>query len=154
RLEARSKEQLVIRLVPRESRPFDLAVQWTCSPVVSQALVEVKEPKLSLALDGPSEVMYGQTKVYRLTLTNPGTGDAENVVLLLAPVDGGPGAPTRHDVGLIRAGETKPIEVELAARQAGTLSVKALAVAEGNLRAEAAQDILVRRAGLKTAVSA
>jgi uncharacterized repeat protein (TIGR01451 family) len=130
-----------------------LAVQWTSAPATSQAMVEVKEPKIALTLDGPSEILYGQTKLYRLTLSNPGTGDAENVELLLAPVDGGPGAPTRQEVGLIRAGETKPVEVELSARQAGKLSVKAVAVADGNLHAEVAEDVLVRRAGLKTSVS-
>jgi uncharacterized repeat protein (TIGR01451 family) len=153
RIEARSREQLMVRLVPHESKPFDLAVQWSCSPVTSQAMVEVKEPKLAMTLDGPSEVVYGQSKVYRLTMTNPGTGDAENVVLFLAPVDGSNGPPTRHEVGIIRAGQNKPVEVELAARQAGMLAVKAVAVADGQLRAEVAEDILVRRAGLKTVVT-
>jgi uncharacterized repeat protein (TIGR01451 family) len=151
RLEARSKEQLVIRLVPRESKPFDLAAQWTCSPV-AQGMVEVKEPKLVMKLDGPSEVTYGQTQVYKLTISNPGNGDAEKVVLVLAPVDGGAGAPVRHEVGILKAGENKPVEMELSARQAGTLAIKALAVAEGNLRAEVNEEILVRRAGLKTSI--
>ena len=153
RLEPHGKEQLTVRLVPRGSQSFDLAVQWACSPAVSKAMVEVKEPKIALNLDGPSELLFGQTKVYRLTMSNPGNGDAENVVLLLAPVDGGSGAPTRHEIGLIRAGETKPVEVELSARQAGKLAIKAMAVADGNLKSEVAQDILVRRAGLKTAVT-
>ncbi|HTQ40989.1 MAG TPA: hypothetical protein VMJ32_18385 [Pirellulales bacterium] len=153
RLESHSKEQLSIRLVARESRPFDLAVQWACAPATLQAMVEVKEPKIALALDGPSEILYGQTKLYKLTLSNPGTGDAENVELLLAPVDGGPGAPTRQEIGLIRAGETKPVEVELSARQAGKLSVKAMAVADGNLHAEVAEEVLVRRAGLKASLT-
>jgi hypothetical protein len=151
RLDARSKEQLVIRLVPRESRPFDLAAQWTCSPV-AQGMVEVKEPKLVMKLDGPAEVTYGQTQVYKLTISNPGNGDAENVALVLAPVDGGAGAPVRHEIGILKAGENKPIEMELSARQAGTLAIKALAVAEGNLRAEVNEEILVRRAGLKTSI--
>ncbi|HEY2827367.1 MAG TPA: hypothetical protein VGJ04_07175, partial [Pirellulales bacterium] len=153
RLESHAKEQLTVRLVPRESQSFDLAVQWSCAPAMSKAMVEVKEPKIALTLDGPSELLFGQTKVYRLTLSNPGNGDAENVVLLLAPVDGGAGAPTRHEIGLIRAGETKPVEVELSARQAGKLAIKAMAVADGNLKSEVAQDILVRRAGLKANVT-
>jgi uncharacterized repeat protein (TIGR01451 family) len=153
RLESHAKEQLTVRLVPRESQSFDLAVQWSCAPAMSKAMVEVKEPKIALTLDGPSELLFGQTKVYRLTLANPGNGDAENVVLLLAPVDGGAGAPTRHEIGLIRAGETKPVEVELSARQAGKLAIKAMAVADGNLKSEVAQDILVRRAGLKANVT-
>jgi uncharacterized repeat protein (TIGR01451 family) len=149
KLEPRSKEQFVVRLIPHESRPFDLSVQWTCSPAASQAMVEVKEPKLAMSLDGPPEVVYGQTKVYRLTISNPGTGDAEHVVLMLAPVDGGNDPPTRREIGTIRAGDSKPIEMELSARQTGTLSIKAAAVAEGNLRAEVNEEILVRRPGLK-----
>ncbi len=101
RLESHGKEQLNIRLVPRESQSFDLIVQWACSPAMSKTMVEVLEPKIALTLDGPSELMFGQTKVYKLTMSNPGNGDAENVVLLLAPVDGGAGAPTRHEIGLI-----------------------------------------------------
>ncbi len=153
RLESHAKEQLNVRLVPRESQSFDLIVQWACSPAMSKSMVEVREPKIALTLDGPSELLFGQTKVYKLTMSNPGNGDAENVVLLLAPVDGGAGAPTRHEIGLIRAGETKPVEVELSARQAGKLSIKATAVADGNLKSEVAEDILVRRAGLKTTVT-
>ncbi len=152
-LEPRSKDQLAVRLIPRESRPFDLSVQWTCSPAASQAMVDVKEPKLALSLDGPPEVIYGQSKVYRLTISNPGTGDAEKVVLMLAPVDGSDEAATRHEVGLIRAGENKSIDMELAARQTGSLTINAVAVAEGNVRAEVNEEILVRRPGLKLATS-
>jgi uncharacterized repeat protein (TIGR01451 family) len=98
-------------------------------------------------------VIYGQSKVYRLTISNPGTGDAEKVVLMLAPVDGSNEAPTRHDVGLIRAGENKSVDMELAARQTGSLMINAVAVAEGNVRAEVNEEILVRRPGLKLAAS-
>jgi uncharacterized repeat protein (TIGR01451 family) len=149
RLEANGKEQLSLRLVPRESRPFDLAVQWTFSPVVSQAMVEVKEPKLAMSVAGPEEILYGDTKIYKLSLANPGTGDAENVVLFLSPIDGSAGAPTRHEIGNIAAGQNKMVEVELTARQAGKLTIKGSAVADGNLKTDTAQEILVRRAGLK-----
>jgi uncharacterized repeat protein (TIGR01451 family) len=153
RLEPRSKEQLVVRLVPREAKPFDLSVQWACSPAASQAMVDVKEPKLAMNIEGPSDILYGQTKVYRLTMANSGTGDAENVVLFLAPIDDSNAPPTRHVIGTIAAGESKPIEVELTARQVGALAVKAMVVADGNLKAEAVEDVLVRRAGLKVACS-
>ena len=153
RVEAHRKEQLVLRLVPRESRPFDLAVQWTFSPVASQAMVEVKEAKLSMSLAGPKEVVYGQTKVYKLSLSNSGTGDAENVVLFLSPLEGVSSTPTRHDIGTLRAGESKIVEVELTARQSGTLEMKAAAMADGNLRAEVNEEIVVHRPGLKLIAS-
>jgi uncharacterized repeat protein (TIGR01451 family) len=151
RLEANTKEELSLRLVPRESRPFDLAVQCTCSPIVSQAMVEVKEPKLAMSVTGPEEILFGDSKVYKMSISNPGTGEAENVVLFLSPVDGAERSPTRHEIGNIAAGENKLVEVELTARQTGKLAIKGAATADGNLRSETAQEILVRRAGLKVA---
>ena len=86
RLEAHGKETLSLRLVPRKGRPFDLAVQWTFSPIASQTMVDVQEPKLVMNIAGPDEVFFGQSKLYRLTLSNPGTGKAENVAIDLWPV--------------------------------------------------------------------
>jgi uncharacterized repeat protein (TIGR01451 family) len=152
-IDRHSTESLTLRLVPRKSRLFDLAVQWTFSPVRSQTLVEVQEPKLALALAGPDEVSFGQSKLYRLTISNPGTGDAEGVMIHLAPLNEG-GSPTRHAMGVIRAGESKVVEIELTARQSGSLTIKASATAEGGLQAAAEQQVLVRRAALELAVDA
>src|SRR4029079_6747923 len=78
RLEAKSKEQLSLQIVPRQSRPFDLAVQWAFTPITQSAVVQVQEPKLAMNLTGPADVLFGETKVYKMTLSNPGTGDADN----------------------------------------------------------------------------
>ena len=67
RLEAKSGETLNLKLVPRKSTPLDLAVHWTFTPEASQTLVEVQEPKLVMTISGPEEVMYGQSKIYKLT---------------------------------------------------------------------------------------
>jgi uncharacterized repeat protein (TIGR01451 family) len=149
RLEPRGRETLTLRLVPRKSSPIDLAVKWNCSAEGSQTIVEVQEPKLAMTMSGPSEILYGQSKIYKLTLANPGNGDAENVSVSLLPMGRSTEAPTSHRVGTIKAGASKTIEVELTARQAGTLSIKAEAVADGGLRAETAEQVVVRRAGLK-----
>jgi len=153
RLESHGKETLTLKLIPRKSLPLDLAVQWTCSPESSQTLVEVQEPKLLLALSGPEEVLFGQSKVYKLTLSNPGNGDAENVNVSLMPIGRVTDAPATHKLGTLRAGESKAIEVELTARQAGTLSITAQAFGDGGLRSEVSQAVLVRRANLKVAVA-
>ena len=116
-------------------------------------MVEVKEPKLTMVLDGPSEVLYGQTKVYRLTMSNPGTGDADNVVLYSVRLTVAQDRQLDTMLEPFAPGESKPVEVELTARQAGSLAVKAVAVGEGNLRADVAEEILVRRAALKMVVN-
>jgi uncharacterized repeat protein (TIGR01451 family) len=152
RMEARSKETLTLRLIPRKGRAFDLAVQWTFSPTASQTMVEVQEPKLSMTVAGPDEVTYGQSKVYRLTIANPGTGDAENVVVHLSPLNGTNSAPTKHPIGTIRAGDSKSVELELTARQSGTLAIHATATADPGLKAEAAQEVLIRRAAVAVSI--
>jgi uncharacterized repeat protein (TIGR01451 family) len=154
RLEAKSSERLSLQIVPRQSRAFDLAVQWTFTPIASTAVVQVQEPKLAMNLAGPSEVLFGDTKVYTMTLSNPGTGDAENVVIHLSPLNGQSGAPTKHQIGTIKAGSNKVIEVELTARQAGNLVIHAAATADGGLEAEVSEEVVVRRADLEIKIAA
>jgi uncharacterized repeat protein (TIGR01451 family) len=152
RLEAHGKETLALRLVPRKGRPFDLNVQWTFSPIASQTMVDVQEPKLVMNIAGPDEVLYGQSKLYRLTLSNPGTGKAENVAIDLWPVGNASAAPTRHPLGTLRAGESKVVELELTARQGGTVMIHAGASADPGLKTEATQEVLVRRAAVAVAI--
>jgi hypothetical protein len=74
RLNAQSSETLGIDLVPRASRPLELAVTWTHDPVNTRTVVEVQEPKLKLEVTGPDEVLFNKSHVYRLTLSNHSTG--------------------------------------------------------------------------------
>jgi uncharacterized repeat protein (TIGR01451 family) len=151
-LDAKGRERLTIRLVPHQSRPFDLAVRWEYRPVASQAAIEVQEPKLALQLEGPREVLYGKKESYRLKLINIGNGKAENVVLTLLPIGGGENVPATHRIGVLGANEEKALDVELTARQAGNLTIQVDVKAEGNAKAEMTEKIIVRRAGLKVDV--
>ncbi len=112
-------QHLTMRIIPRQSRPFDLAVRWESKPIASQAMIEVQEPKLSLQLEGPREVPYGKKELYRLKLANTGNGNAENVTIVMTPIGTGENLPASHKVGLLAAGKEKSLEVELTARQGG-----------------------------------
>lgn len=151
-LASRGKEDLMLNIVPRDSRPFDLAVGWSFAPRQSTAQIEVQEPKLEMSISGDEEVDYGQTAIYTITLSNPGNGDAENVILSLLPVTPTQDAAGTRNIGVVKAGERKMIELELTAHQAGRLQVKALARGEGGLRAEVSHEVLVRRASLTAVV--
>lgn len=152
RLEAMSKECLVLRIVPRENRPFDLAVHWHFKPVVSQAMIEVQEPNLAVSLTGPREVLFGEKELYRLKLVNSGNGDADNVMITLMPLGAGGSQPISHSLGTLSAGQEKTVEVELTARQVGTLTIKVDVRGEGGVHAELAEKVLVRRAALQVEV--
>jgi len=151
-LGARSETSMTLRLVPKKSRPIELGVEWSLSPVAVNTMVEVQEPKLLMNLVGPEEVYFGKRDSYKLTLTNPGTGDAEHVVVRLLPTTPGDTQAVIHEVGTLRAGGSKVVELELTARQQGTLRLRAEATADGSLTAAVDEEVLVRRADLKLEV--
>ncbi len=144
-------ERLMLALTPRESRAVALVVRWAIAPRDTTAQIQVQEPKLELTLTGPDDVLYGETKVYTITLSNPGTGDAENVVLNLLPVTPNTESAGDRKIGTLKAGARQSIDVELTAHQAGRLTIRAAALADGGLRAEGSQEVLVRRANLQVA---
>ena len=152
-LGARTSERLTLRLVPRQSRPFDLAVRWEYQPVSQQTMIEVQEPKLEMLLDGPREVYYGQRETYKLRLKNTGSGPAENVMITLLPVGAGSNQPVSHRLGTVDAGGEKIVEVELTARQTGSITVQVEVRGEGGAVADLTEKILVRRAELQLAAS-
>jgi uncharacterized repeat protein (TIGR01451 family) len=149
RLGAQAAETLSIDLVPRVSRPLELGVTWSHEPVHTRTVVEVQEPKLRLEVTGPDEVLYNKSHVYRLTLSNPGTGVAENVRINLMPPGGGQEAVSTFEVGDLKPGVSKTAEVELTAREAGKLSVQAVAVADGSLKSAAIKEIFCRKPELE-----
>ena len=143
--EPQSGESLELQLIPRNSRPLELGVTWTHAPTGSRAIVEVQEPKLRLQVTGPDEVLFGKPHSYRLTLSNPGTGIAENVRLGLLPPGGGNDSMNTQTIGSLPPNASKTIEVELTAREAGKLSVKAMATADNGLSCEASKDLFCRK---------
>ena len=152
-LDAQTNERLTLRLVPRESRPFDLAVRWEYQPLSQQTMIEVQEPKLELQLEGPREVHHGQQETYKLRIRNTGNGPAENVMITLLPIGAGSNQPVSHRLGSLIAAEEKIVEVELTARQTGDITVQVDVQGEGGIHAELVEKILVRRAELQLEVA-
>ena len=150
-LAARGSETLTLGIVPRDSRPIDLAVGWAVNPEHATAQIEVQEPMLKMAITGPSDVNYGESATFSITLSNPGTGDAKNVVLNLMPSSQQRVTGSR-EIGTLKMGERKTIDIELTAHQAGRLQVRAMTHADGGLRDESSKDVVVRRANLQMAL--
>ena len=143
----RSHETLRLQLVASDSQPFDLNVEWACRPAVAQATIAVKQAQLELSLAGPADMNYGDQKPFTLTVSNPGTGDAEHVTVV---VSAGVGRAQHIEVGSLPAGEETKIAVEIAASQAGEMELRAVASGEGALHAETAGKVIVRKAELAT----
>ncbi|MBN2024408.1 MAG: hypothetical protein JW809_16630 [Pirellulales bacterium] len=153
-LAARERQKIVLRIVPRESRPIDLAVRWDFTPSASQTIIEVQEPRLGMQLHGPREVLFGKKESFQLEIANSGNGPAENVVLTLLPIVPGEGAPIDHVLGELPAGQKKVVEIELTAREKGQLAVCVDLRCDGEVHARLDEKILVRKPDLELAAEA
>ncbi len=146
-LALRSQATWDLKLIPTRSKQFAFNAQWTIAPVPVSTDVQVVEPHLELAIDGPSEMEFGDTEVVTVRLTNSGNTIARNVKLVLQP-----GIEDGQVIGDIEAGRSKLIELELSAEQAGTMQIRTLASAD-NLK-PVSKDLIVdvKRAELNIAL--
>lgn len=145
---AGTTEKLILDVIPRQAKMFDLHIEWTVMPISGIASVQVTEPRLDIEISGPNEVEFGQNVLYKVTVSNPGTGVAENVNVMLPEALGG----ERANLGNIEPGHQREIQVELTARHAGTIDLATTATADGDLRQTDSRNITVRRAALEIAM--
>ncbi|MBN1588514.1 MAG: hypothetical protein JW888_03275 [Pirellulales bacterium] len=153
-MEAKSRQKATLGIIPRQSRPIDLAVRWGFTPIASQAVIEVEEPKLAMRLEGPSEVHFGEPQVFQLEISNSGNGSADDVILTMMPLVAGEGGPTQHRLGSLAAGAHKTIDMELTARHPGALVVQMELRCDGPGRASLNETLLVRKANVEMKIDA
>lgn len=145
-LAAGREESLRLILLPRAAVVFDFAVDWSQRPQNSTTAIEVQVPRLEMAISGPADVNFGETRVYAIEISNPGSGPAEGVEIRL-----GPGAANQEPktIGTLAAGARRKLEVEMTARDAGVMEISATATAVGGLEAVSRKQVKVRRADLQ-----
>ncbi len=149
-LPAGATERMFVRLKAERSGTHGLDVDWTLVPKKSVTQVHVHQPKLELAIEGPNEVVYGESQTYRVRVLNPGDGVAPNVVFTLSPNSA---TPQTQRIGDIPAGKEAQFEVELTAQDLGDLKIHGLASGDLELRAEASKTIRVAAARLEAVLT-
>lgn len=145
-LPAGTSERMFVRLTAARSGSYDLDVDWTLLPQKAVAKVTVREPRLDLTIEGPDEVVYGQSQTYKVHVLNPGDGTAPNVVFTLSPNSA---TPQTQRIGDIPPGKEAQFDVELTAQDLGDLKIHGLAMGEYDLRAEESKTIRVSAAQLE-----
>lgn len=112
-------------------------------PIAGTSSIDVRTPRLELALDGPAEVRFGQPNTYRLHIRNPGNAAANQIeVRLSAESFGSSAAQIEH----IAPGEEEVIEVELTFNERGTINIAAVAEEQSGLASKTAIAVIVRQA--------
>ena len=150
RLPAGKSETMTVQLKAARSGLYELDVDWTLVPQHTIAKIRVQQPKLTLTIDGPDEVVYGESETYRVRVLNPGDGIAPDVVFTLSPNSA---TPQSQQIGNIPAGKEAQFEVELTANDLGDLRIHGLAAGDLELRAEAEKVIRVSAAKLEAMLS-
>ena len=148
---ARSQHELALSLQPTENKPIELVVDWVFKAPSIRANIEVQQPQLAMAVEGPTEMRFGETAAFRIRVSNPGNGPAENVSLSVSATGA---AAQPNSIGTLAAGESRALDIELTANQAGDMTIAATAQGDGSLQAEASHAVAVRRAELAVNVSA
>jgi hypothetical protein len=148
-LPAGQSEKLFVNLTAARSGSYNLDVDWTLMPRKAVSHVLVHEPKLELTIDGPDEVVYGHSEVYKVRVLNPGDGVAPNVVFILSPGS----TPQTQRIGDIPPGKEAQFDVELTAQDLGDLKIHGMATGDLELRTEAAKTIRVSAANLEAVLT-
>lgn len=149
-LPAGTSESMFVRLQAVRSGTHGMDVDWTLIPQKSVATIEVREPKLDLLIEGPEEVVYGESQAYKVRVLNPGDGIAPNVVFTLSPNSA---TPQTQRIGDIPSGKEAQFEVELTAQDLGDLKIHGLAMGDLELKAEANKTIRVSAAELESVLT-
>jgi uncharacterized repeat protein (TIGR01451 family) len=126
----------------------------TCSARTSLR-TKVSQPKLSLVKKGPETAQVGDTVKFELLVSNVGTAPAEQIVLrdrmpagLQHKSQRTPGEVIEADLGTLAPGQTKTIDMEAKATQAGRFVNEASISAPGIAEVSAQATVVVTDAPL------
>jgi uncharacterized repeat protein (TIGR01451 family) len=120
-LEPGAEKTISIKLIP--GRRGELATSATVRFTgVASSVLQVEEPQLSVAVAGPREVMLGESTTQVITVSNPGSGVAHDVVVHASIPEGlehQRGKNVELAIGSLAAGEAREIRLPLAATAGG-----------------------------------
>lgn len=138
------------KLSPGEDRTVEMQIMpksegdiGSVATVTYSAQASVKThctmPQLAIRMTAPSEVMIGKQQHVKIELRNPGSGDATGVMLFenVPPnVKHVSGPALEFEIGTLRAGETRELDLVLSAEKAGKVTNTLTARAQGNLQVQ------------------
>lgn len=153
-IEAGEEKVIHVKFVPVERGEVAAAasVRFTGAATTSFA---VTEPMLALSLQGPTEVMVGESASQTLVISNPGTGTAANVKVeaILPPgLEHSKGDRLLMDLGNLAPGENRPVRLALNAIAGGRQVIEVHSTADNGLVKSAAAEVNVIAPSLKSSI--
>ncbi|AWM38619.1 DUF11 domain-containing protein [Gemmata obscuriglobus] len=145
-LEANSDKRLAVRVRPTEEGELRSRATVTFSASVD-AKTKVTRPRVAVAVVCPEVARAGEEPVFKIKVTNSGTGPAQQMVLQALLSDGldfrNQGARLETKLANLPAGETRTVELPLNALKAGLQSCQVTVTADGSPEATAKASVNV-----------
>uniref|UniRef100_A0A7C4LN53 DUF11 domain-containing protein n=1 Tax=Schlesneria paludicola TaxID=360056 RepID=A0A7C4LN53_9PLAN len=138
-LQPNEERKIAIKVIPEEEGPLGSVAKVNFVSEVAAEIV-VTAPQLKLRVTAPAEVKIGDEVELVFTISNPGNGDARNVVLRSLLPEGlrhPSGNDLEYVVGDLPAGQSREVPLSVTAVKIGRLLHKALVTGEGNVTADA-----------------
>ncbi|QDU59295.1 Large cysteine-rich periplasmic protein OmcB precursor [Planctomycetes bacterium Pan216] len=145
KLEPQEVRRIQMQLVAMEKGEFNCqALVTATSP--SMAHIRVSEPKLQVAQSAAKKVMVGDSLPVTVAVSNPGDGNADNVIIHAQLSDGlkhESGSEFHFEIGTLGAGETRAIQVICSAIKGGNQVIRTTVVAEDGVLESTAESVVV-----------
>ncbi|HUQ69594.1 MAG TPA: hypothetical protein VM165_08730, partial [Planctomycetaceae bacterium] len=132
------ERKIAIKVIPEEEGAIGSVARVNFVAEVAAEIV-VTAPKLKIAVVSPQEVKVGSTAEMVFTLSNPGNGDATNVIIRSLIPDGfqhPAGNDLEYSLGTLAPKESREVRLELTAVKPGRLIHKTVVTADGNVGTE------------------
>ena len=144
-----------MELLPKEEGELGSVARVTLSAQAS-AKSRCTRPELALRLTSKPQVHVGEQHVVQIEISNPGSGDATGVMLLETIPTGvshEAGPALEFEVGTLKPGENRRMELLLTAEQAGQINNVMTARADASLQVEASCEFEVIAPKLQLSVA-
>ena len=143
-----------MELIPREEGDLGSVASVTFATQAS-AKARCTRPELALRLSSKPQVHAGENQLVQVEISNPGSGEATNVMLLESVPQGvshEAGPALEFEVGNLNPGETRRLELVLTAEAAGKVINEMTARADAGLQVQASCEFEVIAPSLQVTV--
>ncbi len=155
-LQPGEERKISIKVIPEEEGPIGSVAKVSFIAEVTAEIV-VHAPKLKITVNTPGEAKVGEAIPLVFTISNPGNGDAENVIVRSIIPDGlqhPAGNDLEYTIGTLAAKETREVRLEVTAMKPGRVTPETIVTADGNLTTKAqiafeivGEQLLLKRSG-------
>ncbi len=153
-LGAGQESTVSVELIPQAEGELGSVASVAFRSEASGRTISVR-PQLTLQASSPRSILAGNELVLSIKITNPGSGTATNVVLeehVPAAMKHAGGSELELDIGTLKPGESRELDLALKAEHAGKVLNNLTARGDGGLRADAKCEFEVVAPGLAITV--